>query len=72
MPVNANVGKISSAIADGKRAAASIDYGPIRDLSTINTINNREIGDFHNNSNPSDLFLFGLHDWGDTSKKVSS
>jgi hypothetical protein len=71
MAVNAHIGQIASAIEAGRRAAASVDYGPIKDLSTINTINLRNIGDFQNNAAPSDLFLFGSHKWGDTSKKVA-
>lgn len=72
MAVNSHIGQIASAIEAGRRAAASIDYGPIKDLSTINSINLRNIGDFHNNEAPSDLFLFGLDKWGSTNKKVSS
>lgn len=72
MAVNAHIGQIASAIEAGRRAAASVDYGPINDLATINSTNLRNIGDFHNNEAPSDLFLFGLDKWGGTNKKVTT
>ena len=71
MSVKTNIGKISAAIESGKRAAASIDYGPITDLAAIGAINNRFIGDWQNPTGDEDVFIFGVHNWADPRVKVT-
>ena len=71
MTVRTNVGQIASAIEAGRRAAASIDYGPIRDIPTISSINNRNVGDFGNAPTNPNAFIFGISKWGDTTLRVT-
>ena len=71
MSVKTNVGQIAAAIESGKRAAASIDYGPIKDLSTIDFINRRVIGDWQNLSVPDNSIVWGTSVCGDSNEKVS-
>ena len=72
MSVETGVGKITAAIESGRRAAASIDYGPVKSLSTISLEQGKVISDTNNIPSDSSIFLFGLDKWGSTNKKVSS
>lgn len=66
-----HVGQIASAIEAGKRAAANVDYGPIRDLASIDVSNNKCIADWQNAPGDKDTFIFGVHKWADTRLKVA-
>lgn len=72
MPVETNIGKITSAIEAGRRAAASIDYGPIKSLNTISLEQGKIISDANNIPSDANIFLFGIDKWGNTSKKSTS
>jgi hypothetical protein len=71
MAVNSNIGKVSAAIEAGRRAAAAIDYGPSQDMATQVYNLNKTMGDWQNNNDNPDLFLFGLDKWADPSRKVT-
>lgn len=71
MAVDNHIEKIYSAIEAGRRAAASIDYGPIRTLDTISTEQNRFIADWQTVPDDPTIFLFGLDKWGDPTRKVT-
>ncbi len=66
-----NVGQIASAIESGKRAAASIDHGPILDSASVNITNNRFVADWQNSNGDKDTFIFGVHKWADQTLKVA-
>jgi len=67
MAVNSNIGKITAAIEAGRRAFASIDFGP---SIPVNIRENKELfSDFQFNSDQG-LFLFGVDKWGDSKLKV--
>jgi len=71
MPVKTHIGQISSAIEAGKRAAASIDYGPIQTLDVIHSDQIRFISDWQNDSMDPTIFIFGVHKWALPSLKVT-
>ena len=68
MPVRTDIGKISSAIEAGRKAASMIDYGPT--VSSVVSDNRVYYGDFHFEDLNEDIFVFGFHKWGDSTKKV--
>lgn len=72
MSVEVDIGKIVAAIEAGRRAAASIDYGPAKSSEILYIEQGRLVSDLNNISSDNSLFLFGSHSWGDTSKKATS
>lgn len=66
-----NLGKIVSVIESTRRAAASISRDPIVTTSVLETLNELSIADWELPDGDSTLFIFGAHQWGDTTKKVA-
>ena len=71
MSVQTNVGKITTAIEQGRRAYASIDFGPIKSADIISAEQEGIIADWQNTPDDPNLFLFGIHTWADPSRKVT-
>ena len=67
-----DISKIVAAIEAGRRAAASVDYGPIKSSETSYMEQGRLLSDLNNIPSDNSLFLFGSHSWGNVNKKVSS
>ena len=71
MAVRTNIGKVGAAIEAGRRAAESIDHGPISLLSTVHANQNRFIADWHNVPTDNSIFIWNAHVWGSTTQKVA-
>ncbi len=71
MAVQTNIGKIGAAIESGRRAAASIDYGPIKGLNTIASEQGIIVGDWQFSPSDSTIFLFGFDTWAIPNKMVT-
>lgn len=72
MPLQTDIGKVAAAIESGRRAASSVDYGPIRTLDVIKSDQlNRFPADWHLMPDNPNIFLFGLDKWGDEDQRVT-
>jgi len=71
MPVQSNIGKVAAAIEAGKRAAASIDIGPVQTLDVVQWNQTKFISDWQNDPMDSSIFVWGVDTWALPSLKVT-
>lgn len=69
MATRTDIGKIRSAIGEGRKAYSEIDYGPlltpsIMDLDVLSS-------DWGNQIMDAGVFIAGIHKWADTTLRVT-
>ena len=71
MAIRGNIGKIASAIQEGRRAFESIDFGP--DLPhAIESIDRGTISsDWQSQVIDPDIFIMGIHTWAHPTYRVT-
>jgi hypothetical protein len=69
MAVRTNLGKIKSAIQEGRRAFSTIDFGP--EIPSVITYEERAVSDWGAQIIDPNLFVAGVHNWGDTTLRVT-
>ena len=69
MVTNINLGKITSAIQQGRAAYENIDFGPSMSLEITNI--ESPSADWGVQTLRSDIFIAGVHKWGDTTLRVA-
>jgi len=69
MPIRGNIGKITSAIQEGRRAFQNTDFGPDIPVA-INSIE-RPTSDWQSQVIDSDIFIIGIHTWAHPTFKVT-
>ena len=69
MAVRTNLGKITAAIQEGRRAFDRVDFGP--EIPSYITDTEGTISDWGAQTINSNIFIAGVHNWGDTTLRVT-
>ncbi len=69
MAVNPNIGKITAAIIEGRNAFKAMDFSPVMP-SQISSIDPMAADWGTETINPN-IFIAGIHKWGDTTLRVT-
>ena len=69
MAINGNIGKITTAIQQGRTAFENLDFGPVIPASVMGIDGpSADWGTVDLNPN---VFIFGIHRWGDLNFRVT-
>ena len=72
MAIRGNIGAVGAAIEEGRRAFANVDYGPVIPSALTNPDNSaNSLADWTNQVIDPNIFVFGVHKWGDPILKVT-
>jgi hypothetical protein len=69
MAVRTNIGKITAAIQEGRRAYDAMDFGP--EIPSIVTSDEGSSADWGVQIINPNIFVAGIHNWGDTTLRVT-
>ena len=71
MALRGNIGKITAAIQEGRRAFESIDFGPQISTSMESIGRENLSGDWQSQVIDSDIFIVGIHTWAHPTYRVT-